>query len=151
VTLLARTKAAQAALLNEFRRRRTRKEYRALVRGVPPGEEGSIDLPIWGAPALTRWKVLERYPQAALLAAFPETGRTHQIRIHLRELGCPLLGDSRYGGPLFLTRPDGSRLDFARPILHALSLEVRHPSGATLRLRAEIPKDFEDAITFLRG
>ena len=151
VTILARSKRAQAALLEEFRSRRPHKEYRALVSGQPRGEEGAIDSPIAGEPAATRWKVLERFPEAALLAAFPATGRTHQIRIHLRELGCSLLGDSRHGGPLFVTRQSGSRLDFGRPLLHALSLEIRRPQGGTLRLRAEMPDDFTAALRFLRG
>jgi 23S rRNA-/tRNA-specific pseudouridylate synthase len=113
--------------------------------GAPASDEGVVDTPV-GAPALTRWRVLERFPEAALLAALPETGRTHQVRIHLRELGCPLLGDARYGGPLFLTRPDGRRIDFARPLLHSLSLEL-----PGLRLSAKLPEDFETALAFLRG
>lgn len=149
VCVLARTKKAQAALLEEFREHRARKEYRALVAGAPASEEGVVDSPIDGQPALTRFRVLERYPQAALVAALPETGRTHQIRIHLRGLGLPLLGDTRYGGPAFLTRPTGARHDFGRPMLHALSLEVRHPDGTQLRLKARSPGDFEAARAFL--
>jgi 23S rRNA pseudouridine1911/1915/1917 synthase len=145
VTVLARTRAAQAALLEEFRRHRARKEYRALVAGAPGKDEETVDLPVAGAAALTRFRVLERFPEAALVSALPETGRTHQIRIHLRELGCPLLGDARHGGPLFLTRPDGRRIDFERPLLHALSLELRG-----LKLRAPLPPDFETALAFLR-
>jgi 23S rRNA pseudouridine1911/1915/1917 synthase len=145
VTVLARTRAAQAALLEAFRERRARKEYRALVSGAPPGEEGSIDLPIAGAPALTRFRLLESFAGAALISALPETGRTHQVRIHLRQLGCPLLGDARYGGPMLLTRPDGRRIDFQRPMLHALSLEL-----GDLRLHAPLPPDFESALAFLR-
>src|SRR5207302_10339470 len=82
VTLLARTRKAQSALLEEFRERRVRKEYRALTAGAPSREEGAIELPVDGEPAVTRWRVLERVADAALVAAFPETGRTHQIRIH---------------------------------------------------------------------
>ncbi|HEX9576275.1 MAG TPA: RluA family pseudouridine synthase [Myxococcales bacterium] len=145
VTVLARTRAAQATLLEAFRERRARKEYRALVSGAPPGEQGSIDLPIAGAAALTRFRLLESFAGAALISALPETGRTHQVRIHLRELGCPLLGDARYGGPMLLTRPDGRRIDFQRPMLHALSLEL-----GGLRLRAPLPPDFESALAFLR-
>ena len=144
VTVLARTKAAQATLLEEFREHRARKEYRALVSGVPPAE-GSIDLPIAGAAAATRFRLLEPFPEAALVSALPETGRTHQIRIHLRELGYPLLGDARHGGPMFLTRADGRRIDFQRPMLHALSLQLRG-----LTLRAPLPPDFEAALAFLR-
>ncbi|MGZ6143603.1 MAG: RluA family pseudouridine synthase [Myxococcales bacterium] len=161
VCVLARTRRAQVALLEEFRRHRARKEYRALVAGAPAQDEGVVELALGpgerglqkpaanGEAALTRWRVLERYDGAALIAALPETGRTHQIRAHLRALGCPLLGDVKYGGPAFLTRPGGARHDFERPMLHALSLEVAHPAGDVLRLKAPSPGDFEAARTFL--
>jgi 23S rRNA pseudouridine1911/1915/1917 synthase len=163
VTVLARTRRAQAALLEEFREHRATKEYRALVAGAPGNASGVIDLALGpaerglrqpdldGEPARTTWRVLERYLDASLVAALPETGRSHQIRVHLRALGCPILGDARYGGPLFVTRPDGSRLDFARPLLHALSLSLRHPEGTQLNLTAPPPADFEAARTFLSG
>jgi 23S rRNA-/tRNA-specific pseudouridylate synthase len=95
--------------------------------------------------------VLERFEGASLVSAFPETGRTHQVRIHLRELGCPLLGDKEHGGPSHLTRPAGARLDFSRPLLHALTLQLRHPLGTQLRLLAPLPPDFESALAFLRA
>lgn len=163
VTLLARTHKAQAALLEEFREHRVAKEYRALVAGAPANDEGTIDLALGpserglrkpdlaGEPARTTWRVLERYAGASLVATFPETGRTHQIRVHLKMLGCPLLGDPRYGGPAFVARPDGSRLDFAHPLLHALSLSLRHPGGARLNVAAPSPEEFEAARTFLSG
>ena len=144
VCVLARTRRVQAALLEEFRNRRAHKEYRALVAGLPNGDEGTIDAEVDRQKATTRWRVLERYEGAASMAAFPETGRTHQIRAHFRELGCPLLGDTRYGGPAFLTRPDGARHDFARPMLHARALEL-----PGLRLSAPMPADFEAARAFL--
>ena len=162
VTVLARSKRAQAALLEEFRAHRVQKEYRLLVAGAPAAEAGVIDLALGagerglhrpdprGESALTRYRVLERFDGAALLAAVPETGRTHQIRVHLLALGCPLLGDARYGGPAFLTRKDGARLECARPLLHALSLALRHPSGSRLALTAPSPADFEEACTWLR-
>lgn len=151
VTVLARTRRAQAALLEEFRRHRPRKEYRALVAGAPALDEGVADEPIAGRPALTRWRVFQRFEGASLIAALPETGRTHQVRIHLRQLGCPLLGDRSEGGPAFLTRPSGARIDFSRPLLHALSLSLRHPSGSALNLLAPLPPDFEAVCTFLSG
>ena len=117
--------------------------------GAPAADEGVVGSPVESRPALTRWRVLERYGMAAQIAAFPETGRNHQIRIHLRELGCPLLGDKAYGGPAFLTRKDGLRHELARPLLHALSLSLRHPDGADLRLHAPLPADFREAQEFL--
>lgn len=149
VTVLARTRRAQAALLSQFRAHTPRKEYRALVRGAPG--EGIVESPIESRPAATQVRVLERYEGASLVAALPQTGRTHQVRIHLSELGCPLLGDKEYGGPAFLTRADGTRIDFPRPLLHALSLQLSHPEGAELRLYAPVPPDFEAACKLLSG
>jgi 23S rRNA pseudouridine1911/1915/1917 synthase len=151
VTLLARTRAAQAALLAEFRERRARKEYRALVAPPPASDEGMLDRPVDGRPAVTRWRVLERFSGVALIAAVPETGRTHQIRIHLQQLGSPICGDKTYGGATFAARPSGSRHDFTRPMLHASSLAVRHPRGHELRVEAPIPADFQAAREFLAG
>jgi 23S rRNA pseudouridine1911/1915/1917 synthase len=149
VTVLARTRRAQAALLEEFRAHRAAKEYRALVLGAPAADEGVVESPVESRPALTRFRVVERYGVAAQIAAFPKTGRNHQVRIHLRELGCPLLGDKAYGGPAFLTRKDGLRHDLPRPLLHALSLSLRHPEGSDLRLEAPLPDDFRKAQDFL--
>jgi 23S rRNA pseudouridine1911/1915/1917 synthase len=151
VTVLARTHRAQSALLEQFRLHQPRKEYRALVAGAPAGESGEVATPLEGRPARTGWQVLERFAGAALVAALPLTGRTHQVRLHLRELGCPLLGDKAHGGPPFLTRASGARLDLARPMLHARSLALRHPAGGDLRLLAPTPGDFEAALVFLRG
>lgn len=149
--VLARTRNAQGALLEEFRAHRARKEYRALVKGTPASDEGVIDSPVEKARAVTRWRMLERFDDAALIAALPETGRTHQIRLHLASIGLPLLGDAKYGGPAFVTLPDGARHDFARPMLHALSLELSHPGGGDLRVKAKTPADFDAARAFLES
>jgi 23S rRNA pseudouridine1911/1915/1917 synthase len=165
VTLLARTRKSQAFLLEQFRERAVKKEYRALAAGQPAGDEGEVALALGadpratnlrmvdpaGDPALTRWRVLERLPGAVLVAAFPETGRTHQIRVHLRALGTPLLGDPRYGGPQHVTRSDGTRLELERPMLHARALEVPHPRNGILKVQAPEPADFERALAFLRA
>jgi RluA family pseudouridine synthase len=149
VTVLARTRRAQTALLAEFRERRARKEYRALVAPAPAADEGVLDEPIESRPARTRWQVLQRFPAGAAVAAFPETGRTHQIRLHLQALGSPLLGDRLHGGQTMLTAAGGERQELPRPMLHALSLELRHPRGGALRVLAPPPDDFEAARAFL--
>ncbi|MFL5312484.1 MAG: RluA family pseudouridine synthase [Myxococcales bacterium] len=163
VTVLARTKAAQAALLREFREGRVAKEYLALCAGDPPADEMESDLALAadpavpgkrradprGEPARSRFRVVRRLRSAALIAAFPETGRTHQVRVHLAALGLPLAGDARYGGPRSLGRPDGRRLEVSRPLLHALALRLRHPEGHELSLRAPVPADLKAAIEFL--
>jgi len=150
-TLLARTRRAQSALLGEFCEHRVRKEYRALVAPAPPADAGVSDSPVASRPALTRWRVVERLGSAAVIAALPETGRTHQIRVHLLALGSPLLGDKAHGGQAFLTTPAGVRHDFGRPMLHALSLDLRHPGGGPLHVEAPLPADFEAARAFLRA
>jgi 23S rRNA pseudouridine1911/1915/1917 synthase len=164
VTVLARTRAAQAALLAAFREGAVEKEYRALVQGEPAEEHGTIDLALGsdpsapgkrradarGEPARTRWQLVERLRGRAHLAAFPETGRTHQVRVHLAAVGLPLLGDVRYGGPRALTRRDGARLEIARPLLHAYRLRVPHPREGTLDLEAPLPRDLLEAASFAR-
>src|SRR5262249_49789782 len=143
VTVLARTKASQAALLAEFREGRPVKEYLALCAGEPPPDQLGTSLSLGahpqapgkrrpdprGDPARTRFRVLRRLSGAALVQAFPETGRTHQVRAHLAALGLPLAGDVRYGGPRSVSREDGRRLELSRPLLHALSLRIPHPAG----------------------
>lgn len=151
VTVLARTRRAQAALLEEFREHRPLKEYRALTAGSPALPSGEVNTPLEARPARTAYEVVERFRGAAHLRALPLTGRTHQVRLHLRELGCSLLGDRAYGGPAFLTRPDGARIDFDRPMLHALSLSLRGPAGRDLRLLSPTPADFAAALALLRG
>lgn len=150
VTVLARTRRAQTALLLEFRQHRVEKDYRALVAPAPARDSGTVEEPVAGKSALTRWEVLERYPDAALVRALPRTGRTHQIRLHLGALGCPLLGDKAHGGAALMTRASGARHDFGRPMLHAFSLSLRHPAGGELRVTAKLPEDFEAAAVFLR-
>ncbi len=100
------------------------------MRAVVPG----------GDPAATRWRTVAVGPGgAALVEARPETGRTHQIRVHLAHVGAPLLGDPRYGGP----RRCGD-VDVPRVMLHAASLEISHPvGGARLRFEAPLPDDFQ--------
>ncbi|HEY5974271.1 MAG TPA: RluA family pseudouridine synthase [Geobacteraceae bacterium] len=109
------------------------KVYLALVRGGLP-EEGMIDFPLDGKEAQTRFRCLAQGEQGALTAAFPVTGRTHQIRKHLSMLGHPILGDRRYGGTALADYPG-----FA---LHAFQVSFRHPAkGTELTLFAPLPAD----------
>jgi 23S rRNA pseudouridine1911/1915/1917 synthase len=153
VTVLARTRSAAAALAEAFRTGAAEKIYLALCARAPSPAEGRIDAPIGkdparaglrrvlpgGVPAATRYRTLAGSGVGALVEAQPETGRTHQIRVHLAHLGAPLLGDPRYGGP---RRVAG--VDVPRVMLHALRLAIRHPeTGAPLVFEAPIPEDFE--------
>lgn len=123
-----------------------RREYLAICTGVPPEAEGKIDAPIAryneekrfcvredGAPSLTRYKVLLTWEGRSLLRVRPETGRTHQIRVHMASIGCPLLGDRLYGR---LSR------ELDRPALHSAALTLIHPlTGETVSVRAPLPED----------
>ncbi len=158
VTVLARTRAAAAALSEAFRAGGPEKTYLALCARAPSPPEGRIDLAIGkdprrpgrrvvtpgGDPAATRYRTL-RAGAAALVEARPETGRTHQVRVHLAHLGAPLLGDPRYGGPAMV-----GAIAVPRVMLHALRLELDHPvTGARLRLEAPIPADLAAALAAL--
>jgi 23S rRNA pseudouridine955/2504/2580 synthase len=160
--LIARTGQAAKRLSESFRDRETEKLYWAVVVGVPPRAEGAIDLPLAKRPgardretmqvdheegqkALTHFKILDRAGnRAALLALWPRTGRTHQLRVHCACIGCPILGDRKYGGEeaLLAAVADSRRLH-----LHARRLVLPHPSGkGTLELQAEAPSHFKRTV-----
>jgi tRNA pseudouridine32 synthase/23S rRNA pseudouridine746 synthase len=152
LVLLARTQAAHARLSEAFRERAIDKAYEALVHGpLPAGPDaGCIDLPLlvdWpnrplqrvdpvdGKPSLTRWRRIDgppgRDPQVARLALEPVTGRSHQLRVHLAAIGCPIVGDPLYGRP-----GDGAE----RLMLHATRLAFDHPvSGEPLSFVSPAP------------
>jgi 23S rRNA pseudouridine1911/1915/1917 synthase len=170
--VVAKTDRAHRVLSRQFadhgRTGPLRRGYLAFVWGVPDRPRGTIDKPIdrhphardkmavreGGREALTHWEVLERYmgtdgaPVASLLACRLETGRTHQIRVHLASIGHPLLGDDVYG-PGFKTKanqlgPEAQKALAAlgRQALHAYLLAIEHPSqGKDLEFRSELPDD----------
>jgi 23S rRNA pseudouridine1911/1915/1917 synthase len=168
--LVAFSQAWKADVSQQFESREVKKEYLALVHGVPGADEGAADGAIlteekpWpvhsvdprGLPARTRWRVEERFParDAALVRFFPETGRTHQIRVHSAHLGHPLLCDARYGGrgPHFAREGDAEPV-LARCALHAARLEIRHPvTRRTIVFEAPLPADMAGAVAaFRRG
>jgi len=160
--LIARTGQSARRLSESFRDRETEKLYWAVVVGVPPKMEGAIDLPLAKRPgardretmqvdheegqkALTHFKVMDRAgDRAALMALWPRTGRTHQLRVHCAEIGCPILGDRKYGGEEALL---SAVADSRRLHLHARRLTLPHPSGkGTLRLQAEPPAHFKRTL-----
>jgi 23S rRNA pseudouridine1911/1915/1917 synthase len=161
VTVLARTKEAAAALAEAFREGAPEKTYLALCARSPAPPEGRVDAPLGKDPAraglrrvdprgdaaATRYKTLRTGPAAALVEARPETGRTHQIRVHLAHLGAPLLGDARYGGPRRV-----GELAIPRVMLHARRLELAHPmTGAPMVLEAPVAEDFAAVERALLG
>lgn len=155
--IAAKTQPAAASLSAAFEARQVEKRYLALVSGALPTEDtGIIDTPLLrlerdavanrsarsvisdvstkGArPAVTRWRVVVRSNQAALLEVQPETGRMHQIRAHLAHAGMPIIGDALYGGEM----PADGRL-----MLHASSLEFPHPEGQRKTLKVPLQDDF---------
>lgn len=158
VALGPETKSALRALFREHRVQRT---YTALVGGRPQKEQGTIDAPIHDAyrggrrriaredepsrEAVTRFKVLERFEGGALLEVELETGRQHQIRLHLAHVGLPVLGDPVYG------RAAKGTPDAPRQMLHARTLAFRHPrTGASVRVESPLPPDFKEALRRLR-
>jgi 23S rRNA pseudouridine1911/1915/1917 synthase len=161
VTVLARSAAAAASLAEAFRTGTPEKTYLALCARAPAPPDGRIDAPLGrdparaglrrvdrgGDPAATRYRTLRQGPLAALVEARPETGRTHQIRVHLAHLGAPLLGDPRYGGPRRV-----GEIAVPRVMLHARRLELDHPAtGARLVLEAPVPDDFRAVEAALVG
>lgn len=125
-----------------------RREYRAVCLGCPVPEQGTVDAPIGrdessvvarkvradGAPAVSHYRVLARGEAFSFLALRPETGRTHQLRVHMAHLGCPLAGDWLYG-------TEDPEL-IPRPALHSYAVDLAHPvSGELLRLTAPLPED----------
>ena len=161
VLLIARTAAALADLGDQFRRREISKDYLALVWGTPRPPRGVIDRPIGRHPvqrkkmavqargrvATTRYEVLETLGRVALVRAHPETGRTHQIRVHLTAIGHPVVSDALYARGY----PGQSDL-IPRQALHAEAIAFRHPgTGQPLRLTAPLAADFAGALSTLRA
>jgi 23S rRNA-/tRNA-specific pseudouridylate synthase len=133
-------------LQKQFSSRRVKKTYVAIVRGRPKQDEAIIDMPIQrnpkkpqtfrvhiaGKDALTQYKLLECSSLYTMIELYPKTGRTHQIRVHLAEIGCPLVGDTLYGG----VKAD-------RLMLHASRLEITLPDRTRRVFEAPAPKEFD--------
>ncbi|HEU4463960.1 MAG TPA: RluA family pseudouridine synthase, partial [Gemmatimonadota bacterium] len=173
--LAAKSDWAHEALSRQFAARTVEKTYWAFAWGRLSGDEGVFDAPIGratadrqrmssrtrrGRAAVTRWRVRERYAVAEWLEIGLETGRTHQIRVHLAEAGHPVIGDSRYGGgpsrargfhgPQQAWAREAAALA-ARQALHARSLEFERPAtGERVRVEAPLPADLEALRAALR-
>lgn len=161
VMLVAKTERAHRGLAKAFAAREVEKTYLAVVHGTVKGERGVVDAPLGrssagrtrmalrpdGREAQTGWEVAERLPHHTLLRCFPRTGRTHQIRVHLRSLGHPIVGDALYG---YRSSP-GERV-VGRLLLHAERIAFAHPTtGAPLAFSVAAPDDFVTALLALRS
>jgi len=167
----AKTDDAHLSLSRQFHDRAVSKTYVALVFGRVQTPEGVIDTPIGrhprqrkkmavargpeGRPSRTSWRLRERIGGMSLLEVRLHTGRTHQIRVHLAEIGYPIVGDVAYGG----RREKGERDpvvrealgELGRPFLHAFRLGFRHPrSGESVAFEAALPVELEDLLRVLR-
>ena len=157
--VVARSERAHAALQDAIRRRAVERQYLALVRGHPRSRTGRIDAPIGRdrrdptrrsldtdepRDAVTHFEVLETMPSHALLDVRLETGRTHQIRVHLAAIDLPVSGDAQYGAK--------GDLGLARQFLHAHRLRFRHPvSGEEVAVTSELPDDLRVALERARA
>jgi 23S rRNA pseudouridine1911/1915/1917 synthase len=164
LVVFAQNPIAHAALDQQLRAPKDQasfeRHYLALVSGQVKEETGVIDAPIAkvthaherkvhaeGHPARTRFQVLEHYPSATLLKLILETGRTHQIRVHLQHVGHPVLGDQQYGQQ---DEQQGSH-SMSRQALHATYLSFAHPNtGEAMTFTAPLPADFAQLMTQLR-
>jgi 23S rRNA pseudouridine1911/1915/1917 synthase len=166
VVVFALTKAAAQRLLRARAERTYERRYLALAARAPEGERGTWDAPIGRAPdprlrsvhgrdaaeASTRYAITARAPAgAALLAVAPQTGRTHQIRVHASHAGAPLLGDRAYGGPSRLTLPSGRVIEPGRIALHAARIVVPGEDGAPLVVTSPVPPELTSLWSALGG
>ncbi len=157
--VVAKSDAVHRELKRLLQARELRREYLTLVEGIPPAHSGTIDAPIGRdrrdrvlhsidtdtpREARTHFELVEPFGRAALLRVSLETGRTHQIRVHMQAIGHPVLGDRAYGGP--------SWFGLERQFLHAARLAFPHPvSGAEVDVSSPLPVDLEAALTLARG
>jgi len=174
VMVIAKTDSVHMHLAAQFESRTVEKEYFAITIGAPNHDRDMIDLPIGAHPyqrekmairrehttsreAQSFYEVSERFAGFAAMKVLPKTGRTHQIRLHLASIGCPVLCDRLYGGRATITRGEISRDAedtsplLERQALHARRLKIEHPTtGETLEFIAPLPADLEVVLEALR-
>ncbi|XQT34778.1 ribosomal large subunit pseudouridine synthase D (rRNA-uridine isomerase D) (rRNA pseudouridylate synthase D) [Thermotoga neapolitana DSM 4359] len=157
VIVVAKNDLAHQSLSRQFKDRKVKKTYILLARGRIKEDEGTVELPLArhpvlrvkmtvsenGKEAITHYRVLKRFDDVAtLVLAFPQTGRTHQIRVHMKSLGHPIMGDKIYG-----KYKEDEMFGIKRQMLHALKLGFFHPrTGEWMEFVSPIPEDFKEAI-----
>jgi len=165
LVIVAKNDFAHRALAAQFKGRDVHKTYTLLVHGRVAKDSGEITGPVGRDPvrrvrmkvggirpreALTRYRVLRRFPYFTMLEAEPRTGRTHQIRVHFASLGHPIVGDTLYGAPGKLRIAGREENTLTRNFLHASAIEFRHPrTEALVSLRAPLPVELERFLSTL--
>jgi len=159
--VVAKSERAYTELKRQFHDREVEKIYHAVVQGHPDPLAGTIDAPIgrhpgssWkfavtadGKPSVTHYETLEAFPSASLLEVHLETGRTHQIRVHMAAQRHPCVGDAMYGADPTIS----ARLGLTRQWLHAMRLEFTHPgTGERVSFESRYPDDLQHALDVLR-
>jgi 23S rRNA pseudouridine1911/1915/1917 synthase len=171
--VIAKTEAAMTHLAKQFEAKTSEREYVAMVWGTVKEDEGTIEGniarhvkdrmqmsvfedPTIGKHAVTHYKVLERFGYVTLVSCILETGRTHQIRVHMKHIGHPIFNDERYGGNLILKGTTFTKYKqfidncfkvLPRQALHAKTLGFIHPTtGEMMRFDTELPQDMQDCI-----
>jgi len=160
--VVTKTLAAQTDLVRQLQARTVKRDYQALARGVVERNSGTVDaaigrhptqrtkmaVVIGGKPARTHYRVVERFPTCTLIECSLETGRTHQIRVHLEHVGHPLVGDPVYGRSINRV-PRGPA--FGRQFLHARKLGLVHPlTGKPMVWKSPLPDDMDELLEQLR-
>jgi 23S rRNA pseudouridine1911/1915/1917 synthase len=162
VMVICKSERAYSLLKNAFRQRTVDKTYHALVQGHPDPHEGTIDAPIGrhpradykfavmadGRASVTHYSTLEAHRYASLLEVHLETGRTHQIRVHMAALKHPCVGDLTYGADPVLAK----RVRLERQWLHAVRLGFEHPdTGSYVEYESSYPDDLAQALEIIRA
>jgi 23S rRNA pseudouridine1911/1915/1917 synthase len=164
--VVAKTDVAHEGLAKQFAKHSIDRRYQAIVAGLPNPSEGSVDAPLArssanrqkmaivadgrGKRAVTHYRVVQALKEAALVECRLETGRTHQVRVHMTSIGHPLLGDPVYGRTRIVHRDLLNQLDFKRQALHAAELGFVHPiSKATLSFKSAVPSDMQELFRAL--
>jgi 23S rRNA pseudouridine1911/1915/1917 synthase len=164
--VVAKTDVAHEGLAAQFARHSIDRRYQAIVAGVPNPAEGKVDAPLArssanrqkmaivaegrGKRAVTHYRLVQALREAALVECRLETGRTHQVRVHMTSIGHPLLGDQAYGRTRIVHRDLLNQLDFRRQALHAAELGFAHPvSKEALSFKSAVPSDMQELFRAL--
>ncbi len=164
--VVAKTDPAHEGLAAQFANHSVNRRYAAVISGIPLHRAGSIDAPLGrsatnrqkiaivedgqGRRAVTHWSLKEELKQAALVECRLETGRTHQVRVHMASFGHPLIGDPVYGRTREIHREILRQLGFGRQALHAAELGFVHPvSRGTLKFTSPLPSDMQQLLSAL--